>query len=292
MKKLLCLTLCLILALTACTACADTARIPMDRGGVINLLLVGTDTYSDDETGRSDSMIVVQLDPHARTIKLASLLRDLYVEIPGKGSNRLNASYAWGGPRLLMKTLEANFGVTVSHYVEVNFERLARLIDAVGGIDLTITEAEMHAANGILRSYNKAMGKLEEDGLITGFDQVHLNGTQAMCYSRIRKIDSDFERTARQRRVLEGVFHRVMSLDYWTLAGVAMGNMDTVTTDLGLFDILGMIPTVLDMRGAEFQTLTIPGPGMYRDETVNGMMVLMPDKDACVEALTDYFSVR
>lgn len=290
MKKLLCALLAAVLLLTCCAAVAEP--IAMRGRGVYNILLVGTDAYSDDETGRSDTMIVLQIDSGRGTIRLASLLRDLYVDIPGHGGNRLNAAYVFGGPELLTETLETNFGVVVDGWAEVNFERLARIIDSMGGVTVEISEAERTQANGILRTYNKAIGKAENDGLIAQAGEVKLTGKQALCFARIRKIDSDFERTARQRRVLEAVFRQAMSMDYFSLAGVAMGNLDAVNMSFGLGDLLGMIPAVLGCKGAAFETLTIPGQGMYHDETINGMMVLVPDKSACRDALENFFAIQ
>lgn len=114
--------------------------IAMPEDDIYTLLLVGSDAYSGDGRGRSDTTILVQVDGTSKTIRMASFLRDTYVKIPGKGSNRLNASYIWGGEELLRKTLETNFGVTADAYVEVNFERLVQVVDGIGGVEVEVSE--------------------------------------------------------------------------------------------------------------------------------------------------------
>lgn len=289
MKRLICILIVLALSLPIIV---QAEPLPMRGSGVFNLLLLGTDSYSPDETGRSDTMIVMQINQTAGTIRLASFLRDLYVAIPGHGQSRLNAAYVWGGPELVKETLLQNFGVTVDAYAAVDFERLVRIIDAIGGVEVTLTDAEVSAANGLIRSYNAQMHRTEKDGLIVGSGQMLLTGKQALGFARIRKLDSDFGRTSRQRQVLEAAFHRIMTLDSLSLAGVALGNLDAVDTDLGLGEILSLIPMVLACRTAVFETCSIPDAGLYHDATINGMMVLVPDLDACRAKLSDFYGVQ
>ena len=135
--------------------------ISMPEDNVYTLLLIGSDAYSDDHRGRSDTTILVHVDAESKTIRMASFLRDMYVKIPGKGSNRLNASYIWGGADLLLKTLETNFGVTADAWVEVNFERLVKVIDAIGGVEVEVSERERTQVNSILRFYNEKIGSPE-----------------------------------------------------------------------------------------------------------------------------------
>ena len=103
-----------------------------------HLLLIGIDARPGETTGRSDTMIIVTLDPDGNVIKLTSIMRDLYVEIPGRKNNRINATYVFGGPELLMETIELNFGVHIDHYIAVNFSMLGKLIDSIGGLTLTV----------------------------------------------------------------------------------------------------------------------------------------------------------
>ena len=158
-----------------------------DDRDVFTLLLIGSDAYTDNTRGRSDTTMLVQVDADSKTIRVVSFLRDTYVAIPGKGSNRINASYSWGGESLLRRTLESNFGVTADAYLEVNFERLVKVIDAIGGIDVEVSERERTQVNSILRFYNEKIGDPEEDQLLTESGLVHLTGKQALCFSRIAR---------------------------------------------------------------------------------------------------------
>ena len=114
----------------------SVAGLPMKEDGVVNILLIGNDSRENGDDGRSDAMILLSVSSRTKTIYMTSLLRDIYVEIPGHDSNRLNAAYSFGGAELLMETVEKNFGIPVSRYVHVNFQAFVGLVDSVGGVDL------------------------------------------------------------------------------------------------------------------------------------------------------------
>lgn len=257
----------------------------MSDAEVVTVLLIGSDSY-DDTRGRSDTVILAQLNTRTNTVKLVSFLRDLYLPIPGKGSNRLNASYSWGGERLLRRTLEKNFGVTADAYVEVNFARLVQVIDAVGGVEVDVSEKEMTQVNSILRFYNVQVGAPEEDELLQTFGSaVHLTGKQALCFARIRKIDGDVQRTGRQRQVLEALFRRASEMGWLELSALVLGNLDAVTTDLTADDILALLPLVVRCKDARFETLTIPMEGTYHFAMVDEMSVVKANMKKNQEAL-------
>lgn len=263
--------------------------IAMPEGNTYTILLVGSDAYDDDNRGRSDTMILVQVDGDDKTIRMASFLRDMYVKIPGKGSNRLNASYIWGGHELLRRTLETNFGVTADAYVEVNFERLVKVIDAIGGVEVEVSEKERQQVNSILRFYNEKIGDAVEDQLLQESGLVHLTGKQALCFSRIRKIDGDVQRTARQRKVLEAAFHKVTQLSMAEITMLILQNMDAVQTDLTIADAVDLIPLALRCKNATFETLSIPVSGAGHHTTVDGMAVIKPDLKKNQKALKEFF---
>ncbi|MGN0779886.1 MAG: LCP family protein [Aristaeellaceae bacterium] len=244
---------------------------------VFTLLLIGSDAYTDKTRGRSDTTMLVQADADSKTIRVVSFLRDTYVQIPGKGSNRLNASYSWGGEQLLCRTLESNFGVTADAYLAVNFERLVQVIDGIGGIEVEVSERERVQVNSILRFYNEKIGAPVEDELLTESGTVHLTGKQALCFSRIRKIDGDTQRTARQRKVIEAAFHKVMSLDMASITALVLANMDAFQTDLTPADALRLIPLAIRCKHATFETLTIPQQGTYSTRMTDGMWVIVPN---------------
>jgi len=116
----------------------------------------------------------------------------------------------------------------------------------------------------------------------------HLIGKQALCYSRIRKIDSDFARTSRQRKVLEGVYQRVMELDGLTLASILTETLSQVKTDMTLADAVALVPVLLKLNEAAFDELTIPVKNGYSSETISGMMVLVPNLNKNQDAIAEF----
>ena len=263
-----------------------------DDRDVFTLLLIGSDAYTDNNRGRSDTTMLVQVDADSKTIRVVSFLRDTYVAIPGKGSNRINASYSWGGESLLRRTLESNFGVTADAYLEVNFERLVKVIDAIGGIDVEVSERERTQVNSILRFYNEKIGDPEEDQLLTESGLVHLTGKQALCFSRIRKIDGDTQRTARQRKVIEAAYRKVMTLDLASITALVMDNLDAFKTDLTPADAVRLIPLAIRCKNATFETLTIPQKGTYSTRTIDGMWVIVPNLKQNKALLREFLGLK
>lgn len=264
----------------------------MAEEDVFTLLLVGSDAYTDDHRGRSDTTMLVQVNAVEKRIRVVSFLRDTYVKIPGKGSNRLNASYIWGGEKLLRETLLTNFGVTADAYLEVNFDRLVRVIDAIGGVEVEVSEAERRQVNSILRFYNEKIGDPENDQLLGESGLVQLTGKQAQCFSRIRKIDGDTQRTGRQRKVIEAAFRKVIAMDKAAIVLLVMQNLSVFQTDLTLADAIELIPLAIRCKNATFETLTIPAKGMYSTRTIDGMWVITPNLSKNRELLHSFLGLK
>ena len=256
-----------------------------------HILLLGVDARPGEKTGRTDTMVIVTLDGENQVIKFTSLMRDLYVEIPGRKNNRLNAAYVFGGPELLMKTIEANFGIHIETYVAVNFSRLAELIDQIGGLELTVeSDYYVDRINAIIRNDNRVLGLRESDGLLKKSGTQVLTGKQAQAYARYRygTKDGDFGRTARQREVLTKIFQTLAEKPIFELAALATANLDKVETNLGLDDILALAPALLGMKDAELQQLRIPVDGGYTNKTISGMAVLVPDRSKTKRAISNF----
>ena len=253
---------------------------PLQADGVINILLIGNDSRENGEDGRSDAMILLSVSTRTKTIAMTSLLRDMYVEIPGHDGNRLNAAYSFGGAELLLETVEQNLGVTVNRYVQVNFEAFANLVDAVGGVDLELSSGEKELVNGYLNEYNELTGKefgtdyLEDlaDGA------VHLNGPQALAYTRNRYIGTDFGRTERQRKVLTEVVHQLPKalLHPKELENGLLPNLTTNLTSLECYRMVLMAPFLMRY---DLVNSSIPVEGSYQDVTIRKMSVLKVDFD-------------
>ncbi len=249
-------------------ACAPAMAHTMD------ILLLGVDTYG--EAGRSDAMVLARVDAERGEVRLVSFLRDLYVSIPGRGKDRLNAAYFHGGTSLIRRTLRERFGVQPDRVVVVHFPTLAQAIDTLGGVEVEVTQAEREPLNQILRAYNRRTGAPEGDGMLRAAGVQRLTGKQALSLCRVRKIDDDFQRTSRQRRVLEALLAQVRSMDARTLLRVSLLLLGQVETDLAPADLAALLP-LWSVQEIALHQATVPFAGTYRDATVNGMMVLEPD---------------
>lgn len=260
----------------------EVKREPFKEAGVKNILLIGNDSRSADESGRSDAMILVSISSKTNSIHLTSLLRDIYVDIPGHDGNRLNAAYAYGGPELLMETLEENFDIEVNRYMLVNFQAFANLVDAVGGVDLELSNEEVQYVNGYLVEYNQLEGRPEgTDYLDTSLSgTIHLNGPQALAYCRNRYIGSDFARTERQRKVVTAAIKNAPLALVANGGDLIEGVMSNVTTNLTKTELSGLMMQAPMMLTYDMVSGSIPLEGTYSNANIRGMAVLEVDFEA------------
>lgn len=265
------------------------ASLPMKEQGVVNILLIGNDSRENGEDGRSDAMILLSISNRTKKIYMTSLLRDIYVEIPGYDDNRLNAAYSFGGAELLMETIEKNFDIPVHRYLLVNFEAFAGLVDAVGGVDLELTTDEIVFVNGYLSEYNRLTNRPEGtdnmDVNVSGM--VHLNGPQALAYSRNRYIGTDFGRTERQRKVLTEVIGKLPKAVLTNAGGLIDGLMSNLTTNLTQFECFRLSLMAGKLLTYEIVSDSIPQPGTFNNATIRNMAVLELDFEANIRYLKE-----
>ena len=249
------------------TVLPDDYQTPIEgKSGVYNLLLLGIDNPGSAITGRSDTMLLASLNARTGTLKLISFMRDTYVAIPHHGHNKLNAAYAYGGAELLLETLEASFGVQVDGYVAVNYQLMADLVDAIGGVELTVTKDEMKKLNGILEYYNR---------------DLRLTGLQTMSYARIRKLDSDFVRVERQQRVVQAIYRQLGTLDLMQLTGVMTAYIGKVNTNVTLAQAASLLSSVMGYSDVQVQTLRVPADGAYRSDMLSDTYYIIPKLERC-----------
>lgn len=244
---------------------------------IVNILLIGQDAQDNENAARSDSIILCTYNKETKHMTLTSFLRDLYVSIPGKGNNRINAAYSSGGGKLLKKTLEHNFDLHIDGSIEVDFTQFADIIDALGGVELELRQDEAEYIN------EKTGGTLTEGRQM-------LNGQQALAYARIRKLDSngDFSRTDRQRKVLGSVMEDLKSTGLTDLAALAEEVIPMISTDLGTAQFLSLAMHILpNLSELELHSQYIPAQGTYTDETIDGMAVLVADAEQITQLLKD-----
>lgn len=204
-----------------------------EEAHIENILLIGSDRRSNRENGRADSMIILSINHSTKKIHLTSLMRAIYVCIPrssGDTWGMLNAAYSWGGPKLLISTVENNFRIKIDHYIAVDFESFQKAIDIVGGVELELTRAEANLLQ------------------LGGAGTYTLKGEKALDYARIRMLDNDFIRTSRQRKVITALLQKARGLDLGTLNSLATAILPYVKTDMTndvIFGYLLQAPTLL-----------------------------------------------
>jgi len=241
----------------------------------INLLLIGQDQRETDTVSRADSILLCTFRKKEGKLIMTSFLRDLYLPIPGHGSDRINAAYAYGGSALLVKTLSDNFDITIDGTLEVDFSQFAKLIDTLGGVELQLREDEAEFIN-------------RETGSTLSEGTHLLTGEQTLVYSRIRSLDADgdFSRTDRQRKVVSAIVSAYRNAGLSTLISLLRQVLPMISTDLPESRLLLLALEVFPMLpGLELSSQSIPSPGTYTDKTINGMAVLSADMEAARKRL-------
>jgi len=242
----------------------------------INILLIGQDRWPGEKArARSDSMIIGTIDKKNKTVKITSLMRDLYVQIPGYSDNRINAAYAFGGMKLLNATIEKNFKVRIDYNIEVDFNGFQQAFNKLGGIEISINAQEAAYLDG--KGFT---------GLTEG--TINMNGSLALAYSRIRYIgNADYERTERQKRVLTTAFNNIKDLGLPKILGLADEIFPLVTTDLSNGKMINFATFVARMGVGDVEKYRIPIEDAYTPRLIRGMQVLVPDLTVNCAALKD-----
>lgn len=271
---------------------------------VINILLVGADKNLDEQDAgeaarRSDSMMIATLDMKNKKLKVSSLMRDMYVPIPGHGSQKLNAAYSLGGMPLLYETIVSNFGIKADGYAEVNFDAFVEVINAVGGVEATLTESEAENLNDTNYIRRKKFRNVKVGKQV-------LNGYQALGYCRIRHgkwkngrypavltasgKGDDYGRAERQRLVIQALFKKIksMSVTKWMeLIDLVLPN---VKTDLKEDQIYSYLWAVVRMGTTEIHQFSLPIDNGYTSQSINGQDCLVPDIAANKKALLNFIN--
>lgn len=237
---------------------------------VKNILVIGVDSRKEDVNTRSDTMMLVSLNSAKKEIILTSFMRDLYVTIPKNGHNRLNSANVFGGPQLLMDTIEVNYKIDIDNYMLVTFDVFRKLVDGIGGVYADITQEEADYMHG---SY------VNLPHIKSGKD-IHLNGKEALWYCRIRKIDSDFHRTERQKEIVKSIISQVLKTSPVKLYGLAQEMASLIKTDLNKDEILlfaRFIPNFY--MGFDIKSITVPADDTWYYASRYGMSVIVADED-------------
>ena len=251
---------------------------------IVNIALFGIDNIAKIEqtpdepiTGRSDAMIVLSVNRTKKTVKLASVLRDSWVPVEINGTDRyckINAAYENGGALLAVKTLNRHFGLNIADYVSVCLYQLKTVIDKIGGVEVDVSEKERQYINQHLQVGGEPVEPIEKSGF------VHLNGGQAVIYSRIRRIDGEVSRTQRQQEVVFAMIKKVLSKPVTQYPELLRSILSNVETSLTYDEILSYTAFALD-KELKLYNITVPGGTVEAERGVfddtNGLWVYKYD---------------
>ena len=256
----------------------DTEPEIIDNGpNVINILLIGSDSRVPGVRSRSDTMILCSLNKERKTLTMTSFMRDIYVQIPSADPNRINAAYVFGGMDRLNGTIERNFGVHVDGDFAVEFDSFMDVIDLVGGVSINLTEKEVAYMNSNL--YNGYGLLTNKPVYVVGSN--YMTGAEALGYSRIRYIDSDFGRTQRQRNVLTAIFNKCKTLSVPQLYKLMEQVLPMLTTNMDNATILSYAAQAAPLLSElKLETMRIPVDGTWNGVMIDGMAVLRVDMNA------------
>jgi len=239
---------------------------------------------------RSDVLILATVYPAGPRVALLSIPRDLYLEIPGYGQNRINTAHFWGeneaegqGPVLAMETVRQNFGVPVQHYVRLDFNGFRAIVDAIGGVDVNVEEPVVDYAY-----------PTDDYGVITieiPAGEQRMDGETALRYARSRHGSSDFERAQRQQQIMQAFIRRLLTPAVWPrLPIVYAAVMDNVGTDLTIGDILLLAPTLARVGPDGLERRVIDREMTQPWTTPTGGAVLLPRWEVITPVVQELFT--
>ncbi|WP_432358733.1 LCP family protein [Sporosarcina sp. UB5] len=247
---------------------------PEPQFGEINIMLLGSDARKDEE-GRSDTLIIANYNQKTEKVKLISIMRDTYVNIPGYGMQKMNSAYSFGGPELVRQTIKENFDLDVHYYAMVNFNGFPKIADilAPDGIEVDIPYTMSH---GIYMTLHPGVQRLQ--------------GEQLLGYVRFRHDSkNDFGRVARQQEVLSKLKDEAVSMHSLMNLPKLLGAADAyIDTNLDKMTMLSIGKGILDNKSEKIDTLRIPVDNSYRPERVRVGEVLAIDFDKNKEELNKF----
>lgn len=250
---------------------------------VYNILLLGVDNR-EGESGfqRADTMMLISFDNLHRKIKITSFLRDSYVEIPGRGMNKLNAASALGGIQLTIDTIEYNYKIKINKYMEVDFKAFTAIIDALGGVDVPVTQKEANYLNSTWYKWSLTGNRI----YFEAGDSVHMDGEHALMFSRIRKLDSDVQRTRRQRLVVNAIRKQAGEAQPQELMKAAWDILPYLRTDIGGMKVTGLgLRSLFLYRFYDILSTTAPRSDTWVDRslpTVGSVVYFDVDQNATI----------
>ena len=228
--------------------------------GITNILLVGTDGENIEKGNRSDSMMVVTIDSKNKDIRISSIARDTYVDIPGYSTEKLTHAYAYEGIDLLKEVFKVNFNLDIDKYIAVNFVSFMDIMDELGGVEVNVEEKDIKEINKYIDAcYGYYKNKDEKDKeYITKSGVQRLNGYQALAFSRIRYTDSAFARDNRHREVAESVYKEFAQKGVETYKKCAEIILNNTKTNISPIEMMNLAYTVLKINDKDIEQFQFP----------------------------------
>lgn len=300
--KLIALALVLALIAAGVLYAMPVALMNVEPGGVdlaltdglpgsrVNVLLLGLD-YMDEGQQRSDAMMIASVGYDGA--KITSIMRDTLVDIPGHGQHKLNSAYSYGGAEMTMRVINETFDLNITNYAAVDLRTLVDLVDALGGVEVSIEENEISHLNSCAWNTYKKIIHLDpakyqhyaDSKLVTTAGVQLLDGLFATAYSRIRHADSDYMRTARQREVLSAMVTRLRESFYKPQIYVNLYNVlkSSVDTNLSLPELISLGEKVL--VSGKIETLRAPANEYIVD---NGSFITITNLEENVRSVHEF----
>lgn len=253
-----------------------------DFDKVVNIALFGTDSRDAEnmDSGRADTIMIASVNPIKKSIKLISIPRDTYVEVPEYGKTKINHSYAYGKEQLTIKTINKNFGLNITDYATIDFSGIMHIINSIGGIDVEITEEEKNYIN--IRSKEAYDISGNEYEKVTSTGVVKLTGEQALTHSRNRTVGNDFTRAGRQRDVLEALLSKFSSLGISDILSLSDDFLKEVKTNINVNKYLPLLVSVVIDKNEYTKNIIskqIPALKYSKDQMIKGVYYFATDLD-------------
>lgn len=241
------------------------------KSEIKNIALFGIDAPKG-QAGRSDAVMVLTIDRLHDKLKLTSIMRDSYVDVPGHGNTKLTHAYAYGGPELAIKTLNQNFKLNIEDFMAVNFTSMPEIINKLGGVEINITKEEIPHIPGVTHA-----------GLQT------LNGAEALAYSRIRHATGgDYQRTERQRVVLEAIFNKMHNTPKSEYPSLIDTFLPYIKTNMSTSDMMSLATDAMPLMSGKLETARFPLNGYCNGKMMAGVWYLVFNKNDTLDQIKSY----
>lgn len=263
----------------------------LKESDIKNIALFGVDCRTADYKGcRSDVMMVLSYDMKNNDVTVTSLVRDTYVEIGDRGFDKLNHTYAFGGPELAIQTINKTFDLDIEEYVTVDFWAVEAIIDAIGGVDINISSDELYHLNNYIDDLNNNSPDGSKISKISSSGVQHLSGRQAVAYMRIRYVgDGDFERMQRQREVMEVALEGVKSISLPNMLSLANDLLSRMKTNLNKGEIIDLVTKVATKGIPTMEQYQLPTRDGGVGTMIDGIYYFVPD--TLLENVEEYHKV-